>query len=106
MADGAVSFLIERVVALLDQEMEVHVGLSDDLEKIKQGLNTLKAILEVAEKKQVHGVGKQWILELRELAYDMEDVLDDLMLHVHPQSLGSSSWSRFLHNLIHHIPSP
>nr|DAD42811.1 TPA_asm: hypothetical protein HUJ06_001041 [Nelumbo nucifera] len=34
----------------------------------------------------------------------MEDVLEDLMLHVHPQSLGSSSRSRFLHNLIHHIP--
>ncbi|XVF00421.1 hypothetical protein REPUB_Repub04eG0000100 [Reevesia pubescens] len=81
MADIAVSFLLEKLASFLQNEVELLQGIPEDLEYIKDELQSMKAVLRVAD-----SVGesnqelKVWVLQVREIAYDTEDILDEYKL--------------------------
>ncbi|XP_048136869.1 putative disease resistance RPP13-like protein 1 isoform X7 [Rhodamnia argentea] len=58
-------------------------GISiDQLNKWKKMLDTINAVLDDAEDKQLSGKGpvKLWLDDVRDLAYDMEDLLDEFAI--------------------------
>jgi hypothetical protein len=53
-------------------------GLGETLGKWKKTLSRIEAVLDDAEEKQhTNRAVKQWVDDLRDLAYDVEDILDD-----------------------------
>ncbi|KAK9021082.1 hypothetical protein V6N11_011087 [Hibiscus sabdariffa] len=81
MAEIPVSFLLEKLTSFLQNEVELLQGIPEDLEYIKDELQSLKATLRVADSA---GEGNQelkvWLQQVREIAYDTEDILDEYRL--------------------------
>ncbi|CDP05440.1 unnamed protein product [Coffea canephora] len=78
MAESVVGFLINQLSTLLAQETTLLGQLKPDLQFIKDELSSMKAFLREAEAKEDNDSQLQeWVKQVREVAYDTEDVLDD-----------------------------
>lgn len=119
MADMIVSAAIDCVInKLTSSDLVQSAGaakLQAELEKMEKTLTKVKAVLADAEEKQISNrLVKIWLRELRDLAYDAEDILDEFyfeVLHRKQQveqrrEEGSSSkvWSVMLKFLDHLNP--
>ncbi|KAK8618789.1 hypothetical protein V6N13_132768 [Hibiscus sabdariffa] len=82
MAEALVSGVFERLTSINLQVAEngvrLVVGVNVEVEKIDATLRTIRAVLADAEKRQVkeHAV-QLWLHNLQNVAYDIEDVLDE-----------------------------
>ncbi|CDP21631.1 unnamed protein product, partial [Coffea canephora] len=81
MAESVVGFLIKQLSTLLSQESTLLAGLRSDVQFIKDELGSMKAFLRQAEAKEAsdHEL-QEWVKQVREVAYDTEDVLDDFAI--------------------------
>ncbi|CDP19368.1 unnamed protein product [Coffea canephora] len=77
MAESVVGFLINQLSTLLSQEITLLGGLKSDVQFIKDELESMKAFLREAEAKEDNSQLQVWLKQVREVAYDTEDVLDD-----------------------------
>ncbi|XP_027099025.1 disease resistance protein RPM1 [Coffea arabica] len=78
MAESVVGFLINQLSTLLSQEITLLGGLKSDVQFIKAELESMKAFLrEVEAKEGTDSQLQEWLKQVREVAYDTEDVLDD-----------------------------
>ncbi|KAK7333366.1 hypothetical protein VNO80_30134 [Phaseolus coccineus] len=88
MAETAVVLLAESLLKLLSYEGKIFRGVDKDLKQINAYLNQIKPFIKDAEdKEQVENV-KQWVNELRELVFRMEDVVDLHLLKVAKRDEG------------------
>ncbi|XP_044961310.1 putative disease resistance RPP13-like protein 3 [Hordeum vulgare subsp. vulgare] len=88
MLGGAISMAASAAAT----EMSLLIGVRKDIWFIKDELKTMQAFLVAAEKtKNKNMLLKVWAEQVRDLAYGIEDCLDEFMVHV-----GSQSRSRRL----------
>ncbi|XP_027157289.1 disease resistance protein RPM1-like [Coffea eugenioides] len=81
MAATVVSFVSNHLATLLREEGSLLGGLRKEVQLIKDELGHMKAFLKVAEAKEDDDPRLQeWINQVREAAYDIEDVLDEFVL--------------------------
>ncbi|XP_027155865.1 disease resistance protein RPM1-like [Coffea eugenioides] len=81
MAATVVSFVSNHLATLLREEGSLLGGLRQEVQLIKDELGHMKAFLKVAEAKEEDDPRLQeWIKQVREAAYDIEDVLDEFVL--------------------------
>ncbi|KAK9138780.1 hypothetical protein Sjap_009374 [Stephania japonica] len=79
--DAVVGDIVERVVSLAVDEIGLVIGVENELRKLKAVLTNIQAVLQDAERKQ--GEQQQqtlrvWLHDLKQVAYDAEDVLDKI----------------------------
>ncbi|PIA65051.1 hypothetical protein AQUCO_00100495v1 [Aquilegia coerulea] len=80
MAESVVSFLLEKLVALAEQEVELLKDVQDEIEEMKREFQSIKAFLKDADAKVDIDQGvKEWVEQVRDVAYEIEDVLDDYL---------------------------
>ncbi|XP_077237397.1 putative disease resistance protein RGA3 [Tasmannia lanceolata] len=81
LAEKVVSHLLDAVLGNLTQEMKSiwGVGVEEELKKLERKVKVIQEVIEDAEEKQFHSkaVGS-WLRELKNIAYDADDVLDDV----------------------------
>ncbi|CAD6268653.1 unnamed protein product [Miscanthus lutarioriparius] len=85
LASGAMAVLAPKLGELLTAEYVVQKGLKPDIESLSKELVMMKASLEDSSRvppDQLTEVEKLWARQVRELSYDMEDTVDDFILHV------------------------
>ncbi|XP_048543206.1 disease resistance protein RPM1-like isoform X1 [Triticum urartu] len=88
MLGGAISMAASAAAT----EMSLLIGVRKDIWFIKDELKTMQAFLVAAEKtKKKNMLLEVWAEQVRDLAYGIEDCLDEFMVHV-----GSQSRSRRL----------
>lgn len=81
MAEILVSALVKAVIGNLNSAL-LHGfgllwGLEDDLKRLESVFSTIQLVLKDAEVKQRNNLVLQnWLLKLKDVAYDAEDVLD------------------------------
>ncbi|XP_022733824.1 disease resistance protein RPM1-like isoform X2 [Durio zibethinus] len=76
-ADGAVSFLLQKIDYLLSREWSLLSGIDNEVDGLKHEFETIGALLREADTKGGNnGQLRVWIKQVRDLAYDIEDVLD------------------------------
>ncbi|ONH89683.1 hypothetical protein PRUPE_8G009300 [Prunus persica] len=93
----ATDLLIGKVVGILESEASSIVGVRDQVDEIKQELISMKSFLKDAEGKKPRTEGEEtWVDSLRDLAYDVEDIIDKFMYHMH-----EGRFARCLHKAIH-----
>ncbi|KAG8369391.1 hypothetical protein BUALT_Bualt14G0006300 [Buddleja alternifolia] len=81
MAESAVSFLVEQLAAWIRSESELLGGIRENAERIRNEMGLMRAFLKVAdEKAEVDNLLKEWVKQVREVAYDVEDGMDQFML--------------------------
>lgn len=84
MVDAVVSYVVERLGDYLIQEVNFLRGVRDEVESLKKELQWMLSFIKDAEAKQAgNHLIRRWVSDIRDIAYDAEDVLDKYMLSVH-----------------------
>jgi disease resistance protein RPM1 len=101
MAESAVRLLIQNLIPLLTQEATLLEGIHDKVASIKGELEIIQSFLKDADAKAEIGhmsnVEKTWVKQVREEAYQIEDLVDEYILHL---AKGSHGQRRFFHLLL------
>ncbi|EEF34225.1 Disease resistance protein RPH8A, putative [Ricinus communis] len=94
-ADGAVSFLLQKFDTLIAREWNLFSGIKTEVGGLKNEFEMMRAILKEADdaKRESNEQVRVWIKQVRDLAYDIEDILDMYAFHTCQHSSSSSSSS-------------
>ncbi|KAF9611076.1 hypothetical protein IFM89_026960 [Coptis chinensis] len=82
MAEAILSVVLDQLTSFIrnevEQEVRLVVGVREELNNLHTHLTLIKAVLEDAEKKEIHDNAiKVWLVQLKDVMYDAEDVLDE-----------------------------
>ncbi|KAB2635108.1 disease resistance protein RPM1-like [Pyrus ussuriensis x Pyrus communis] len=111
MASAAIDLLIGKTVGILESEASCIVGVRNQVDEIKQELISMKSFLRDADGKKAHTEGEEaWVASVRDLAYDVEDMIDEFMgrfarwlsktLHISKYHWYRSRYANRLHKTI------
>ncbi|CAA2971099.1 disease resistance RPM1-like [Olea europaea subsp. europaea] len=77
MAECAVTYLLDRLTIIWEQKVRELKGVKEGIENIKDELERMSAFLRVADAMEDTDMElKVWVKQVRDVAYDTEDVLD------------------------------
>ncbi|XP_062012479.1 disease resistance protein RPM1-like [Rosa rugosa] len=100
MASSVTDLLIGKIVAILENEGTTIASVRDEVDSIKEELRSMRAFLLDAEADTAKNEReKLWVESIRDLAYDVEDIIDEFMYHMYEKQSGSRL-SRRLHKTI------
>ncbi|KAM4075712.1 hypothetical protein ACJW30_12G008300 [Castanea mollissima] len=101
MDQAVVKLLTENIISILSNEASLLWGARDAIEDIKDELISMRSFLADADRKGVGSEGQRtWVANVRDMAYDVEDIIDNFMYHMNHQRIGGrSSW--ILHHTIY-----
>ncbi|KAJ0101009.1 hypothetical protein Patl1_05196 [Pistacia atlantica] len=109
MADIAVSAalaLVEDVLSFIGEEVKPNKDVCGDVQDVKSMLKNIESyIKDMDRRKETTETLKNQISEVRELAYDMEDVVLEFKYHV-SDICYSNRLSKFVHNAIEGVKRP
>ncbi|KAF7006295.1 hypothetical protein CFC21_021345 [Triticum aestivum] len=91
---GVMGRLLPKLVELVAGEYKLQKGVKEDVESLKKEMESMHtALTEVAEvpRDSLNRQVKIWADELRELSYDMEDVVDNFLLYVEGSDPAANS---------------
>ncbi|PIN02709.1 Apoptotic ATPase [Handroanthus impetiginosus] len=81
MAESVVSFLFNQLSVWLQEEQRFLGGFGEEVEFIREDIGQTRAFLRIADAKEESDPQlKEWVRQVREIAYDTEDVLERYML--------------------------
>ncbi|XP_044482047.1 disease resistance protein RPP13-like [Mangifera indica] len=81
MVDAVVSFVVGRLGDYIIQEARFLREVKDDVLLLKNELEWMQCFIMDAEQKQVeNALIRKWVSDIRDIAYDTEDVLDSYLL--------------------------
>ncbi|XP_031113155.1 disease resistance protein RPM1-like [Ipomoea triloba] len=81
MAECAVVFVLDKITVLLEAKVVMLHGLKHEIEYIKDELERVIAFLGVADTVEDGDAEiKVWVKQVRDVAYDIEDAIDEFML--------------------------
>ena len=83
MADSVVSFLLENLTQLLSQESKLLGGVGDQVRLLQNELSLINIFLKNTEgKRHDNELLKEVVSQIRDVAYDAEDVIDTFIITV------------------------
>ncbi|KAK0579578.1 hypothetical protein LWI29_028203 [Acer saccharum] len=89
MVDAVVSFVVERLGDFLIKEAVFLCGVKKEVKRLKEELGSMQHLLKDAEEKQYGDpVIHKWVSDIKELAYDIEDMLYAFRLKVRKPKWG------------------
>ncbi|GMP78533.1 hypothetical protein CsSME_00034447 [Camellia sinensis var. sinensis] len=96
MAERAVSSVIQYLAPLLADEVKLLKGVRKEIVSIKVELECIHSFLEDAESRAETGDKgvKIWVKQVRQVAYWIQDVIDENILLVFPKQPGLFGSSR------------
>lgn len=108
MADAVVSYLVTKLGDLLIQEATLLFGVREQVLLMQTELKRMKCFLKDADRLQDEDESvRNWVSEIREAAYDVEDAVETFVLKFSPnrgRRMGTSiSKGKALHNLASRI---
>ncbi|KAL1149111.1 hypothetical protein V6Z11_A10G170100 [Gossypium hirsutum] len=75
---AAVEVALSKAISLLEDQVNLAWDFKDKLNKLRSLLVLTRALLQDAERRQVDEAVKVWLEQLRDIAYEADDVLDEL----------------------------
>jgi disease resistance protein RPM1 len=85
LATGAMGSLLPKLVELLNEKYKLQKGIKKDVKLLERELRSMHAALsKVADmpRDQLDELVKIWADDVRDLSYDMEDVVDSFLVRV------------------------
>ncbi|OVA06565.1 Leucine-rich repeat [Macleaya cordata] len=87
MADALTAFLVDQLGSVIKQEIEhevrLVVGVRKEVEKLIITFKVIQTVLNDAEQRQMNEESvKLWLEEFKNVAYDIEDVLDEWRMEI------------------------
>ncbi|KAM0943022.1 putative virus X resistance protein-like, coiled-coil [Dioscorea sansibarensis] len=95
-----VSFAVRKLVDLIAQEVQFLKGVDGELRSLLDLLRWIQAFLKDTDHRNKDDErAKLWVNQVRDLAYDAEDIIDDYIFKVHQQRVVLPSKVSILHDL-------
>ena len=83
MADAVVTFLLQNLTQLLSQESNLLAGVEDQVKLLKNELSLVNVFLQNTEgKRHDSGLVKELVNQIRDVAYEAEDVIDTFIMTI------------------------
>ncbi|GLT32438.1 hypothetical protein SLA2020_071070 [Shorea laevis] len=103
MSDALVSAILQQLTTIIyeeaKQEVKLVIGVGKEIKRLKSNLESIHALLDDAEERQMKDKSiKIWLERLKEVCYDMEDVLDECNaapLKLHLDEAAQKNFSLF-----------
>ncbi|EEC79449.1 hypothetical protein OsI_20439 [Oryza sativa Indica Group] len=97
--------LFDKVIAAAIGELKFPQDIAEELQKLSSSLSTIQAHVEDAEARQLKDrAARSWLAKLKDVAYEMDDLLDEYAAKALQSELEGSSRSRHL-SKIHQCPN-
>ncbi|KAK8481632.1 hypothetical protein V6N11_071054 [Hibiscus sabdariffa] len=97
--------VISKVISVLENEASLLANVGAEIDEIKLELKAITAFLEDADRRSgavpISETDKQWVASVRNIAYEVEDVVDEFMYHFNKQQQWRGKPLRFFFKLIH-----
>ncbi|XP_021808840.1 putative disease resistance protein RGA3 [Prunus avium] len=92
MAEALISLLIEQLASIIqnqvEQEVRLVVGIKKEVAKLSHNFKAIQVVLEDAEERQVKELNvKNWLDSLKDVSYEMDDVLDEWSTEILKQQI-------------------
>ncbi|GLT52863.1 hypothetical protein SLA2020_261770 [Shorea laevis] len=100
MTETVVTLVINELVQLIVHESKLLRGIHREVVDIKDELESIQCFLKDADKRDLQDGVKTWVKQVREVAYHIEDVIDEYVFHV-SQHRHQQSFLAFLHKIGH-----
>ena len=101
MESAIVDHLVDNSLSVLATEASLLWGVRDAVNDIKKELESMRSLLEDADKKGASNEGeKTWVANVRDMTYDVTDVIDEFLYHINIQRMRGR-FVRFLHQTIY-----
>nr|CAB3462707.1 unnamed protein product [Digitaria exilis] len=100
-ATGSLSSLLPKLAKLLQDEYKLHKGARKGIEFLHKELETMHAVLRKVgdvPREQLDEMQMIWTRDVRELSYDMEDIVDTFMVDVEGPDPPSKRGARKIFN--------
>ncbi|BAF17827.1 Os05g0492200, partial [Oryza sativa Japonica Group] len=89
--------LFDKVIAAAIGELKFPQDIAEELQKLSSSLSTIQAHVEDAEARQLKDrAARSWLAKLKDVAYEMDDLLDEYAAETLQSELEGSSRSRHL----------
>ncbi|KAL7246929.1 hypothetical protein ACSBR2_001941 [Camellia fascicularis] len=103
MAENMVTFLLRKLGSLVEEELKLLGGVRREFLFIRDELESMTAFLRVADAIEDSDLEIQaWVKYVREVAYNIEDLLHAFMLHFahrHPRHGFFGSFSKIYYQI-------
>ena len=94
--------VFEKLATPFLEEITNICGVKDELKKLRRTLRVIQTVLKDAEERQLTDRAlRNWLTELKEVAYDVEDLLDECS----PEVMLSGNRNRFIDQVSIFVPS-
>ncbi|XP_039054921.1 disease resistance protein RPM1-like [Hibiscus syriacus] len=92
---SAVNLITAKIVFVLENEASLLTEVGAEINEIKLELNAIKAFLDDADRSSrvvaSNETYNQWVASIRDIAYEVEDVVDEFMYHFNKQQLQQAT---------------
>ncbi|KAM1060111.1 hypothetical protein TB1_024072 [Malus domestica] len=90
MAESAVQFLLDKVAPLFENDLQLLGGVREEIVYLRGELERMTAFLRVADAfEESDEEVKVWVNQVRDIAHDSEDVLDEFtLIQAHDHGTG------------------
>ncbi|XP_061343086.1 disease resistance protein RPM1-like [Gastrolobium bilobum] len=100
MAESAVSFLLQRLAPVFEKKVKLFTGVRAEVVDLKGQLELITAFLRVADALEESDEElKVWVKQVRDVAHETEDLLDELELVQAPNQTNGFSISLRIRNM-------
>ncbi|XP_062160716.1 disease resistance protein RPM1-like [Alnus glutinosa] len=96
MTEIVVTLVINELVQLIVHESKLLRGVHQEVVDIRDELESIQCFLKDVDKGDLQDGFKTWVKQVREVAYHIEDVIDEYVLHM-AQRRHQQSFIAFLH---------
>ncbi|KAL2514239.1 putative disease resistance protein [Forsythia ovata] len=94
MAADAVTFVLDKLTTLLEEKLNMVNEVKQEVEYIRDELERMIAFLRVADAAEDDDPElKVWIKQVRDVAYETEDIIDDFVIQIHRKN--NCRWGGF-----------
>ncbi|KAG8391260.1 hypothetical protein BUALT_Bualt01G0169600 [Buddleja alternifolia] len=101
MAECAVAFVLDKLTPLLEHNVNLMKDVKQEVEFVRDELERMTAFLSVADAAEDSDPElKVWVKQVRDVACETEDIIDDFMLQLHYTNAGCPA---FFHKLFFSI---
>jgi disease resistance protein RPM1 len=98
MTETVVALVVNELVQLIVHESNLLKGVQQEVVDIKDELESIQCFLKHVDKGDLQDGVKIWVKQVREVAYHIEDVIDEYVLHV-AQRRHQQSFLAFLNKI-------
>ncbi|KAM3695193.1 hypothetical protein ACJW31_07G113600 [Castanea mollissima] len=98
MADSVVTFLLQNLTQLLTQESKLLGGVEDQVKLLKNELSLINVFLQNTEGKRHDKLVKEVVSQIRDVAYEAEDVIDTFVTTVTKHRRRRSKLRKLIHS--------